>query len=142
MASYKPEQDAEIFVGLNGLRSAYTKLLSEFKSGEWLFFYIHKKEYEKESDIFYNSISKFSKALKKHNRGICNKEYLHSKFSKKAKFLNIRYVDFPIPVNVDVCNDKVLIVSWSPQPIAFLIKSKEIANSIGEYFEQVWRISK
>lgn len=138
----KPEQNAEIFIGLKGLKAAYLKLASEFEGKEWLFFYIHKPAYAKESDIFYKNLSKWFKSLKIPNRGICNNDYVKSRFAKKAKFLKIKYVDFPIPANIDICNDRILIVSWSQKPIAFLIKSKEITDSMREYFEDVWKVAK
>src|SRR3989344_470827 len=53
----KPEQDAEIFIGIKGLKSAYEKLLKgATKTDEDLFFYIHEEEYAEESDLFYFSI--------------------------------------------------------------------------------------
>lgn len=134
------QEDAEIFVGIKGVKAAYLKLFSENKNEELIFFYIHKPEYAKDSDIFYKSISKLS--AKRKNRGICNKEYKKSKFAKVAKFLNMRYADFPIPGNIDVCSDKILVISWGPKPTAFLLRSKQVADSLKEYFESVWKMSK
>jgi len=138
----RPEQEAEIFVGLKGLRSAYEKLAVEYKPGEWLFFYIHSEDYAKESDIFYNSIARHFKDPKIKMKGIGNKDYRKSKFIKKAKFIKIRYVDFPVPGNIDITHDKIMIVSWKPVPIAFLVRSQQIADSMREYFESVWKIAK
>ncbi|MBI2124914.1 hypothetical protein HYT92_03930 [Candidatus Pacearchaeota archaeon] len=141
MQKIMPEQEAEIFMGLKGLRTAYLKLLSEHK-GEWLFFYIHNEKYAKESDAFFRGISKIFKTSRIIARGICNTEYKKSKFAKTAKFMKIKYVDFPIPGIIDICNDKILVVSWSKKPVAFLIRSQQVAESMHEYFNLAWRTVK
>ena len=141
MQKIKPEQEAEIFLGVKGLRTAYTRLLSEHK-GEWLFFYIHQEEYAKESDIFFRNISKIFKTPRIAVKGICNMEYKKSKFAKTARFMKIKYVDFPIPGIIDICNDKILMVSWNKKPVAFLIKSQQITDSMREYFNSAWKMAK
>jgi len=137
----KKGQEAEVFLGMKGLRSAYEKMLrGALKSDEVLFFYLHKEEYAEQSDIFYNSISELTKKLK--NRGICNKNYRKSWFTKKAKFLNVKFVEFPIPGNIDISNDKVMIVTWSPTPTAILIHSQTVADNFRDYFNEVWKSAK
>ena len=137
----KVEQEAEVFIGIKGLRSAYEKLTEgTTKKDEALFFNLHKEEYAEQSNMFYNSISDISKRAK--NRGIANKELKKSWFAKKAKFLNMRFVDFPIPGNIDILKDGVMIVTWSPTPIAILIHSNTIADNFRDYFNQVWKIAK
>lgn len=139
----KPEQEAEIFIGLKGLRAAYAKLVAEYKGGDWLFFYIHREEYAKESDAFFKSISPMFKKMKGLSaRGVCNEEYRKSPFVKIATFMKVKYVDFPTPGIIDIYRDKILIVSWGIKPVAFLITSRQIADPMKEYFESVWRIAK
>ena len=140
--SSKPEEEAEIFIGVKGLRAAYTKLFSEGKKSEdeYLCWYIHRKEYAEESDRFYTkSVELFPK---RSIRAIVNeKDRVQSvsyPFYPHAKF---RFVKFPIPGNVDIFQDKIMIVSWSEKPVAFLIRSREIAESMREYFESVWAVA-
>ena len=137
----KENQEAEIFLGLKGLRSAYEKLIKNSnKDKEILFFNIYKKEYSEQFDLFYKGISNLSKNLK--NRGIVNKEYKKSWFAKQAKFLKMKFVDFPIPGNIDIVKDKVLIVSWEPTITGILIHSQSIADTMRNYFNEVWKIAK
>ena len=134
----KESQEAEVFIGLKGLRSAYEKLYKNIPaSEEALFFYLHKEEYAETSDIFYNSISELAKNL--NNRGIANKQYKKSLFAQKAKYLNVKFVDFPIPGNIDIVKDKVMIITWSPTPTAILIHSKTVADNFKDYFNEVWQ---
>ena len=141
----KPEEEAQIFIGMKGLKAAYIKLLAEASTGgEYLFFYIHRKEYAEVSDRFYmGNMNFFRKLFRMHDvvvRGIANEEYRRS----KAVFstTKTRYVTFPIPSTFEIFQDKILIVSWGAKPVAFLIRSKEVADTMKEYFESVWRIAK
>ena len=137
----KIKQEAEVFLGKKGLRSAYEKLYKNLKkSEEALFFYIHESEYAETSNLFYNSITDIVKQTK--NRGIANKEYKKSWFAKKAFHLNMRFIDIPLPGNIDIINDKVLFVSWSGGITSVLIHSKEIANNLRNYFNEVWKLTK
>lgn len=137
----KPQQDAEIFLGKKGLRTAYEKMFAgATEKDEQLFFYLHEKEYAEESNLFYNSIVDLVKKVK--IRGIVNKKYRKSWFAKKAKHLRMKFVDFPIPGNIDILKDMVLIVSWKPPIIAILIRSKNIADNLKDYFEEIWKLTK
>ena len=69
-----PKQEAEIFLGKKGLRTAYEKLSKNTtKDDETLFFYVDDEKYREESNLFYNSITELSQKAK--NRGISNKDY-------------------------------------------------------------------
>ena len=137
----KPQQEAEIFLGKKGLKTAYEKLLKNVtKNDEVLFFYIHEEEYGEESNLFYNSI--VSLASKARNRGICNEDYRKSWFAKKAKHLQMKFSDIPIPGNIDIVGDKVLIVSWKDSIFSILIQSQSLASSMRKYFEEMWKVAK
>ena len=75
-------------------------------------------------------------------RGIANKEYKKSWFANKSQFLNVRFVDFPTPGNVDILQDMVMLVSWKPSVVGVLIRSKEIADNFRIYFNEVWKKAK
>ena len=74
-----PQQEAEIFTGKRGLRTAYEKLLSLAKKGaEDLFFYIHEPRYAQESDLFYLSIQELFRKIP--TRGVSDKRGRSSVF--------------------------------------------------------------
>ena len=54
----------------------------------------------------------------------------------------MRYVNFPLPTNIEIVNDEILFTSWSETPVAFLIRSKDIAKDLKKYFEIVWKEAK
>ncbi len=137
-----PEQEAEIFIGLKGMRAAYRNLTYGCRGGEWLFLYMHKDEYADMSDRLYLSIKELL-MTPDILRGIGDEAARKSKLIKRyPKIIKHRFVDFPIPGNIDIYNDKILILSWSKSPVAFLIKSPQIASELRDYFESVWKLAK
>ena len=131
------EQEAEIFLGMKGLTAAYEKMLrNRTKKEEVLYFYLHEKEYEEKSNLFYHSIQNLSRQVKM--RGLANKEYKISWFAKKSKFLNVRYVNFPLPGNIDIIGNMVFIISWKPEVVGILIKSESVAKNLRGYFNKIW----
>ena len=130
-------QEAEVFLGKKGLRTAYEKILGMSTKKDVVFFsYLYDEKYAEEADLFYHSIQEISR--KATIKGIDNKSYKKSWFAKKAKFLNTKFIDYPIPGNIDVFRDMVFIVSWHPEVVGILIKSKSIANSFKNYINEVW----
>lgn len=140
----KDTQEAEVFVGKKGLKSAYQKMMKGVrKKDELLFFYLHKDEYAEESDQFYYEIGHIT--MKANIKGIANKEYKKSwfaKVAKGAKTWNLKFVDFPIPANIDIYKDMVMIVTWRPSVVGVLIHSKELAENFRNYFYEVWKRGK
>lgn len=65
-------------------------------------------------------------------------------YVKKIPLADIRYVpkEFSSFAATNVYGDKVSIVLWTEEPIAILIKNKEIAKGYRNYFELVWNIAK
>ena len=133
----KSKQEAEVFIGKKGLRTAYEKLFKNTsKKDENLFFYIHEEKYAEESNLFYNSIVDLASRVK--NRGICNAEYEKSWFAKKSKHLIMKFSKLPLQGNIDIINDKVLLVSWEKSIFSVLIHSESLASNLRNYFNEMW----
>jgi len=128
-------QQAEIFLGLKGMKTAFERITQEYSKSkqEYLFFYIAEEGFEQADEFFARIYPKFRHIPAK---GIANIKYRQSKFIKQAHF-KVKYVNFPIPSNIDILNDKVLLTSWQ-QPLAILITSKDIADKFRQYFYSIW----
>jgi sugar-specific transcriptional regulator TrmB len=134
LKSLKVKQEADVFIGFNGVRTAYERLMESNKDEEYLFFYIAEENYE-EIDKFWMHLYHKFKNLKV--RGIANIKYKKSTYIKKTKF-KMKYINFPIPGNIDIHEDKVLFTSFKDKPLATLIMSRDIANKFKEYFYSIW----
>lgn len=136
-------QEAEIFLGINGLRTAYELLLEETTKEDLLFFYLHDERYAEKADLFYKQEFHYFRKLGIKLKGIANTDYKKSKsFAKAPSFVKIKFVDFPLPSMVDIYNGKILIVTWRENPISIIIRSKEIYENYKEYFNEIWKIAK
>jgi HTH-type transcriptional regulator, sugar sensing transcriptional regulator len=144
LQEFVPQQKAEVFFGQKGLRSAYEKHLSrKDKKTENLFLYVHKKRFAKESDLFYFQILEMYSRVKQ--RGIVNesaKDTPWFKHVRKTKQVDVRYVDFPFPGQMEVCEDSVLLVAWEEKIVTILIQSADIAENFRRYFDETWKLGK
>jgi len=129
-------QEAEIFTGIKGIKTAYERLLKEAEEtrAEWLFFFA-ESESEQADEFYFSSYPRFKHISAK---GIATKDYKKSKFIKQSHF-KMEYVDFPVPGNIDILNDKLLFITWSKNPLAILIQSEDMAKNFKEYFNSVWK---
>jgi sugar-specific transcriptional regulator TrmB len=141
MQEIQPQQAAEVFLGLPGLRTAYERLFAgATRKDEDCFFYIHEEEYAEASDTFYLNLQPVLKQVKL--RGITNQLGRKSDFFEKVKFGEFRYADFPIPGNIEVCRERLLIISWEKPIIGVLIYSSSMADNFHAYFEDAWKAAK
>lgn len=140
------KEEVEIFIGEKGLRTAYELLLKDrHKNEAGVFLYVHDPIYYENSLEFYKKLWVLLGKLSSTWRGISNEEYRPTEMAKKSpSYMEMRYVSFPLPINVDIFKDKLLIISWNEKskPIGILIKSQEIADNFRRYFESVWSIAK
>src|SRR3989344_1634968 len=140
--TFAETQEAEIFVGLKGLRTANEIIYSNFnKKDTALFFYAYKEEHSKIVDEFFLKLAPFYKQIKIKFKGIGSKEWAKSEYVKKtSSFIDARYVDFPLPGTIDIYKDMIFQIAWSNKPTGILIHSKEIAENYRNYFNEVWKI--
>lgn len=139
-----PKEEASVFIGTKGLKTAYELLLENHTKGEFLlFFMVYEKEYVQVLSSFYKQEFHYFKKLNLKLKGITTLDFKRSDyFEKPPSFIKQRYVDFPLPSMIDIYKDKVLFTAWREKPISYLINSKEIAENFRKYFEGVWRIAK
>ncbi len=130
-------QEAEVFENYKGVRAAYEKLVEEAEKIDFLYFY--QEENVNKVDQFYQRIWTLFQDVEM--RGITQEEYQERDFMEEIKqSVEMRFVDFPVPSNIDITGDKVLIISWK-KPTAILIKSKDTAQQLQEYFDNLWKVA-
>ena len=137
----KMPEEAEVFVGWKGAKTAYTKLLDYYTpKSKYLFFYVYSPTYAERVDSFFAQLMYLFKKKNIQFRGISNLSFRKSWFVKHtAVYTEMRYVRFPLPTNIEIVNTHVLITAWSQTPVCFLINSDEVAADLRAYFENVWK---
>jgi len=63
---------------------------------------------------------------------------LFRKLYSNQKDYHMKYVTFPVPGNIGILNNKVVIISWGDKPKGILINIKDIAYPYKEYFLSIW----
>ncbi|HLC78472.1 MAG TPA: helix-turn-helix domain-containing protein [Candidatus Nanoarchaeia archaeon] len=72
---------------------------------------------------------------------------IFNKTDKKPKIplSEIKYLpaEYSSPLAINIYGDKVAIILWSKEnPLAIVIKNKEISSGYGKYFELLWKIAR
>lgn len=135
---------AEVYIGINGVKTAYENLIKNSKKNETIkyFYYYNPRTYDRINDFYYQLFPTFKK-LKISLNGIANEKF-REKFHEEQppKFSKTKFVNFPIPSNIDILSNKILITIWEESPTAILITSEEVSNSFTEYFDNAWKTAK
>ncbi|MBU1198213.1 MAG: helix-turn-helix domain-containing protein [Nanoarchaeota archaeon] len=139
----KSEQEANIYKGIKGLKAIFNDILSTLKSGDEYFCFGVPKNAEQ----FWGYFDEFNKILKKNKvkSKIIFDERVKKNIDSCQKYgyqVKILSQEHFTPAEVNIYKNKVAIVLWSKNPIGFLIKDKETANSFRTYFNLMWNIAK
>lgn len=134
--------EAEVFVGFKGLTSAYAIMLEDVQTNDTFnFFFNAPDQYAEAIDSFYVRIGKIFRDKKVSLKGIAHESYRQNKGVGQTPWTKMRYVDFPTPTTIDICKDKIMLITWE-QPMGVLITSLELAEGFRQYFESVWKQAK
>jgi sugar-specific transcriptional regulator TrmB len=138
------ESDAEVFRGWRGLKTVYNDILDSLEKGETDYVLGASKGYEPEKvRNFFNWFN-----LQRHKRGV----KIRIIFSESArgniptighpKYDEVKYMDNSTPSEINIYGNKTAVVVLSKEPLAILIRGKEVADSFREYFNVMWAVSK
>jgi sugar-specific transcriptional regulator TrmB len=130
--------EAELFTGMNGLRSAHEKLVEHVKGKEICFFYNADAGIDAEVGRFFTRLDKEYRSRGIRLRGIVPKKYKNSPHLTRSSIYALKFVDFPIPNNIAILEGKTLLSAWKNR-VGVLITSPDIAHSFRDYFEELWK---
>ncbi len=137
----KAKEEATLFKGKKGVKSAYELLLKE------------------ESEIFvYGAESRFSNVLPAYQKAwhlqrVKNKISLRIIFSERVKerkqqenlkLCKMRFLpeSYDFPSTILVSGNLIITVVWTEMPFAFLVRSKEAVKSNLNFFDILWKAAK
>jgi sugar-specific transcriptional regulator TrmB len=140
-------QNAEVYETFDGIRTLYNEIIQtlEENKDDFIGFTLGEEEYAfKESEHFFNEYD-----TKRRERGINVKLLGFDKqrsFLKKAtkedKNITIKFLPYKLPTGVIIFGDKVATLTWQEIPRAFVIQSKQVADSYRKFFEDMWKQAK
>jgi HTH-type transcriptional regulator, sugar sensing transcriptional regulator len=142
------KQDATVFVGWKGLRTAFDQVMDELPTGSDYIAFTGgvEDQYKEEVKQFFRELQKKRSTKHYKIRLIANKsakEQVKS-FGYYPMFGKPKYRFVPgfAPVGVTIFKNKVLNFAFEETPIAVITTSESIAKSYNNFFEAMWKIAK
>jgi len=136
------EEGVEFYKSFKGIKTIISELLKDVKKGDLFrtFSVEDPEEYEKARERVFAPVKQLVKQKKIIMKGIFHEKNREKK--KKSSIMQKRYLDFSMPPNTMIINNKVAIVSWKDEPVGTLIKSEDIAKSYIDFFDGMWKQAK
>ncbi len=137
----KEEQEGYIYKGKKGIKSVVEDMLRERK--DWLVFGSQGNFVKIFPSYFFNVHKKRIK-LGIPMKIIRSESTRDASWSKKIKCWEERFLSnmYTTPSTTYIYGDKVAIIVWPPDPMAFVVRSKTVSDSYRKYFEILWKVAK
>ncbi len=135
---------AEVFIGFNGMQNAFNVLINNFNSGEIYFaFGASKGENVEKIQTFFEKLHTERLKNKIKSKIIFNESSRGLfKSQERSKFVEARYLIESTPASINIYKNYTIIAVLLENPITFLIRNNEVADSFREYFNVMWKIAK
>lgn len=135
---------AEIFLGIKGMQNAFNVLINKFEPKEAYYaFGAGKGENTKQMQLFFSKLHQQRVKHKVKSMIIFN-ESSRGLFEsqEKSKLVEARYLLKSTPTAINIYKDLTIISILNREPITFLIRNVETADSFKEYFKVMWMQAK
>ena len=133
----KSKETAHVFVGVKGVKT----VLDDTIGNELLILGSSGRFRDRLGPYFYKFLKR-NKELKVKIRLIASESVKETNIPKfvwgEKRFIPKQYES---PISIMIFGDKVATFVWAEKPIAFLIESKEAADSYRNYFEMLWNVA-
>lgn len=129
------KEETNFYKGKEGLKSVFEDQLNY---NELLILGASSKAYEV-LQFYFKWYDKKRKERKIKARIIAENRTIKNIPLAKIKYLPEKYSS---PLAVNIYGDKTAIILWAKDPLAIVIKNKEIADGYKNYFELMWKIAK
>jgi len=137
----KEKQEGYVYKGMKGIKSVLEDVLKE---GKLWFVFGSKGQFEQALPSFYIQFHKKRERLKIPMK-IIRSEIIRKREEKyKFKFREVRYLpeESTTPSTTMIYGDKLAVIVWSEDPMAFVVRSKTAADSYRKYFDVMWKAAK
>jgi len=141
---YKDKVITETYEGIKGFKSFYGWTLKELEKGDTINILGVPREANEKFQAYLLDWNKQRIKAGIKMRIIYNQDSKEfGKKREKMKLTEVRYMkpELETPAWIDIFNDYVVTINVHGEPICFLIKNKESADSYKEYFELIWKQS-
>ena len=137
----KEEQEGTLYKGKKGLKSIYEDVLKEKK--EFLVMGA-RGEFKRNFPTYYPSFHRRRTEAKILTKLLYSQVMRKEHREKELKFCQFRYLPsgFLPPATTYIYGDKVAIILWGAEAMAFVMRSKQVADSYRIFFKLLWNSAK
>ncbi len=134
----KEEQEGTLYKSKKGLKSIFEDILKEKKP--WFVFGASGRFKELFNAYFIHFHDRRAQS-KISLKIIFNEEVRKQKREEELKLCQIKYLpnSYISPSTTYVYGDKIAIINWSSDPMAFVMRSKQVADSYKSFFDILWK---
>ncbi len=140
----KSKKIAEVFIGMRGMENAFNILALEFNPHDIYYaFGAGKGESIVQIQTFFSRLHQKRVEKKVKSKIIFNLSSRGAFASQeKSKLVEARYLLHSTPAAINIYQDYVIIAILNKEPITFLLRNREAAESFKEYFNVMWEMGK
>lgn len=137
---------AQVYRGFRGIKTVFNNSLEEMESGEeYRFFGVSEEEMNNKRVLNFFQNHHRKRVLKKiHVKGIVDTRLreFYEKRDVPGKFSSLRFHNLTMPIGMTISKNRIIMIIWGDEDIAYEIVSKRIAERYKTFFEDMWKKSK
>lgn len=138
--NFSEKQKVEMFEGQKAIFNMFTNLISDTKPKEsYRIFSINEENKNENCQVFFKNL-----AVRRKEKALDVmllkpiKYYLKEKHTK----LKLRYINLNLPQGITIFRNNIILLSWSVNPIAIKIESKQFSDQMNSFFTDLWNKAK
>lgn len=137
----KESQEAAIFKGKKAIKAIAEDVL---RAGKEMYVYGAEGKLKQFFPVYYSHFHMRRLKKKINIKIIYCEKVREQQRHQELKNIEIKYLpdEFETPANTWIYGEKVAIIVWSEQPVATLIRSKEVAKAYHTNFGLLWGLAK
>lgn len=141
------KQSATVYESYNGLKTLYNEFIEELKKNkeDFIAFTLGQEYEDPNLMLFFEHYDLVRKELNIKTKliGVESQRKFFTKELLKSSGLEIRYSQYAsVPQGAIIVGDRIATMVWKPEPVAFVIQSKQIAEAYRKFFWDMWKQAK
>jgi len=136
------KQEAKVYIGISGWKTLYNDILDNLTSkDEYLAFGIGSDEIKNDQVKRFIKTFHLNRAEKKVPARVIMQTQTKEKMKhfSDLKYYKYKFTSVKFPTNIAIYQDNVITLVWAEKPIAFLMRSKQVADKYRKYFNHIWK---
>ncbi|MFH1541099.1 MAG: helix-turn-helix domain-containing protein [Elusimicrobiota bacterium] len=134
---------AQVYRGFRGIKTVFNNSLEEMESGEeYGFFGVSNEEMNNKRVLNFFQNHHRKRVLKKVRvKGIVDNSLreFYEKRDVLGKFSAIRFHNLTMPIGMTIGKNRIIMVIWGDEDIAYEIVSKRIVERYKAFFDDMWK---